>query len=236
MIPSPSTIGQIQANLHDILSLYAIALHLNYYRLASHNFNSVQFSGSVVSDSLWPHGLQHIRLPCPSQVPGVYSNSCHLSWWYHPTISSSVIPFSSHLQTFPASGSFPMSQFFPSGGQSVGVSASASVLPINIQDQFPLGWTGWIPLHSKGLSRVFNITVQKNQQSYSLFCPFSLDAGLCYISLWLCGFLSIDDSCTSTATFCTCRFTCLPYSYSLLKWSYSEYLLYYPKYSVSLLL
>ena len=102
-----------------------------------------------------PHGVQHTRPPCPSPSPGVYSNSCPSSWWYHPTISSSVIPFSSHLQSFPPSGSFPMSQFFASGGQRIGVSASASVLPVNIQDQFPLGWTSWISLLSRGLSRVF---------------------------------------------------------------------------------
>ena len=127
-------------------------------------FNSVQFSCSVVSNSLWPHGLQHTRLPCPSPAPGVDSNSCPLSRWCHPTISSSVVPFSSCLQSFPASGSFPMNQFFASGSQSSGASASASVLPMNIQDWFPLGWTGWISLQSKGLSRVFsNITAQKHQ-------------------------------------------------------------------------
>ena len=115
---------------------------------------SVQLSCSVMSDSLWPHGLQHYRLPCPSPTPGAYSNSCPLSWWCHSTISSSVFPFSSCLQSFPASGSFPLSQFFTSGGQSIGVSASVSVLPMNIQDWFPLGWTGWISLQSKGLSRV----------------------------------------------------------------------------------
>ena len=115
---------------------------------------SVQFSSSVVSDSLWPHELQHARPPCPSPTPGAYSNSCSLSRWCHLTISSSVIPFSSHLQSFPASESFPLSQFFASGGQSIGVSALASVLPVNIQDWFPLGWTGWISLLSKGLSRV----------------------------------------------------------------------------------
>ena len=116
---------------------------------------SVQFSCSVVSNSLRPHGLQHTRLPCPSATPGVYSNSCPLSWWYHPTISSSVVPFSC-LQSFPASGSFQMSQLFASGGQGIGVSASTSVLPMNIQDWFPLGWTGWTSLQSKGLSRVFS--------------------------------------------------------------------------------
>ena len=125
---------------------------------------SVQFSCSVASDSLWPHGLQHARAPCPSPTPRVYSNSCPLSRWCHTTISSSAIPFSTCLQSFPASGSFPMSQFFASGGQSIGVSASASVLPMNIQDWFPLGWTGWISLQSKGLSRVFsNTTVPRHQ-------------------------------------------------------------------------
>ena len=111
-------------------------------------FSSVQFSHSVMSESLQPHGRQHTRPPCSSLTPGVYSNSCPLSWWCHPTISSSVIPFSSHLQSFPASGSLQMSQFFASGGQSIRVSASASVLPMNIQDWFPLGWTGWISLQS----------------------------------------------------------------------------------------
>ena len=115
-------------------------------------FHSVQFSRSVVSNSLLPHGLQHTRLPCPSPTPGAYSDSCLSSQWCHPTISSSVIPFSSCLQSFPASGSFPVSRFFASGGQSTGASASASVLPMNIQDWFPLGWTGWISLESKGLS------------------------------------------------------------------------------------
>ena len=125
---------------------------------------SVQFSRSVVSDSLWPHESQHARPPCPSQTPGVYSNTRPLSQWCHPAISSSVVPFSSFPQSLPASGSFPMSQLFASGGQSTGVSASASVLPMNTQGWSPLGWTGWISLQSKGLSRVFsNITVQKHQ-------------------------------------------------------------------------
>ena len=125
---------------------------------------SVHFSRSVTSHSLRPQRLQHSRLPCPSSPPGVYPNSCPLSHWCHPTISSSVVPFSSHLQSFPVSGSLQMSQFFSSGGQSTGVSASTSVLPVNIQDWFPLGLTGWISLQSKGLSRVFsNTTVQKHQ-------------------------------------------------------------------------
>ena len=126
--------------------------------------SSVQFSLSVVSDSLRPHEPQHTRPSCSSPTAGVYSNSCPLSWWCHPTISSSVIPFSSCLQSFPASGSFQMSQLFASCCQSIGVSASTSVLPVNIQDWFPLGWTGWISLLSKGLSRVFsNTTVQKHE-------------------------------------------------------------------------
>ena len=129
-------------------------------------FSSVQFSCSVVSNSLWPHGLQHARLPCPSTTPGACSNLCPLSQWCHPTISSSVVPFSSCLQSFSASRSFPMSQFFASGGQSIGVSASASVLPMNIQDWFPLGLTSLISSQSKGLSRVFsNTTIQKHQFS-----------------------------------------------------------------------
>ena len=122
-----------------------------------------------MSDSLRPHGLQHARPPCPSPSPGAYPNSRPLSWWCHSTISSSVVPFSSCLQSFPASGSFPMNQFFTSGGQSIGDSASASVLPMNIQNWFPLGWTGWISLQSKGLSRVFsNTTVQRHQ--FFLWC------------------------------------------------------------------
>ena len=119
---------------------------------------------SVMCDSLRPHGLQHARPPCPSPTPGASSNSCPLSWWCHPTISSSFFPFSSHLQSFPASGSFPMSQFLTSGGQNTGVSASTSVLPMNTRDWSPLGWTCWISLLSKGLLRVFsNTTVQKHK-------------------------------------------------------------------------
>ena len=124
----------------------------------------VQFSRSVVSDSLWSHESQHARPPCPSPTPGIHPNSCASSRWCHPAISSSVIPFSSCPQSLPASGSFPMSQLFTWGGQSIGVSASASVLPMNTQDWSPLGWTGWISLQSKGLSRVFSsTTVQKHQ-------------------------------------------------------------------------
>ena len=124
----------------------------------------VQFSRSVVSESLRPHESQHARPPCPLPTPGVHSNSCPSSWWHHPAISSSVVPSSSCPQSLPASESFPMSQLFTWGGQSTGVSALASVPPKNTQDWSPLEWTGWISLQSKGLSRVFsNTTVQKHQ-------------------------------------------------------------------------
>ena len=130
----------------------------------------VQFSRSVVSDSLQPHELQHARPPCPSPTPGVHPNSCPLSRWCHSTISCSVVPFSSCPQSLPASGSFSMSQLFAWGGQSIGVSASASVLPVNTQDWSPLGWTGWISLQSKGLSKVLsNTKVQKNHFFSSAF-------------------------------------------------------------------
>ena len=134
---------------------------------------SVQFSPSVMSDSLQIHGLQPARLPCPSPTPGVYPNSCRSSWWCHPTISSSVVPFSSHLQSFPTSGSFQMSLLFASGGQNIGVSASTSVLPMNTQDWSPLGWTGWISLQSKGLSRVFSNTKFKSINSSALSFLYS---------------------------------------------------------------
>ena len=142
---------------------------LHFWRITpleipENKFSSVQFSHSVVIDSLRPHELQHARPPCPSPTPGVYSNSCPSSRWCHPAISSFVVPFSSCPQSLPASKSFPMSQFFAWGGQSTGVSASASVLPMNTQDWSPSGWTGWISFQSKGLSRVFsNTTVQKHQ-------------------------------------------------------------------------
>ena len=127
-------------------------------------FSSVQFSHSVVSDSLWPHELQHASPPCPSPTPGVHPNPCLLSRWCNPAITSSVVPFSSCSQSLPASGSFPMSQLFAWNGQSIGVSASASVLTMNTQDWSPLGWTGWVSLQAKGLSRLFsNTTVQKHQ-------------------------------------------------------------------------
>ena len=146
------------------------------------SFRLVSSVAQVVSDSLWPHEPQHIRPPCPSPTPRVYLNSCPLSPWCHPTISSSTVPFSSCPQSFPASGSFPMSQLFTGGGQSIEVSASASVLPINTQDWFPLGWTGWVSLLSKGLSRVFsNTTVQKHQ----FFCTqLSLQSNS-HIHTWL---------------------------------------------------
>ena len=128
---------------------------------------SVQFSRSVTSNSLWSHGLQYTRLPCPSTTPRACSNLCPSSQWCHPTISSSVVPFSFCLQSFPASGSFPMSQFSASGGQSIGASASTSVLPMDIQDWSPLGLTGLISLMSKGLSRVFSNTSVRKHQFFS---------------------------------------------------------------------
>ena len=131
-------------------------------------FALIQFSRPVVSDSLWPHGLQHARPPCPPPTPGVYSNSCPSSRWCHPAISSSVIPFFSCPQSYPASGSFQMSQLFTRGGQSVRVSASTSVHPMNTQDWSPLGWTGWISLQSRGLSRVFSNTQFKSINSSAL--------------------------------------------------------------------
>ena len=132
--------------------------------------SSVQFSCSIVSDSLWPHELLQARPPCPSPTPGVHPNPCPLSRWCHSTISSSIVPFSSCPQSFSASRSFPMIQLFASGGQSIRVSASTSVLPMHNQDWSPLGWTGWISLQSKGLSRVFpNTTVQKHHSSVLSF-------------------------------------------------------------------
>ena len=158
-----------------------------------------------MSDSLLPQGLQHTRVPCPSQIPGACSNSCPLSWWYHPTISSSVIPFSSCPQSLPASESFPMSQLFTWGGQSTGVSALASFLPINIQDWFLLGFADFIPLQSKRLPRVFsNTTVQKHQffgaqpslWAYSHICTWLLEK----TELWLDRSLS--------AKWCLCFLIC----------------------------
>ena len=174
---------------------------------------SVQFSRSVVSDSLWPHESQHARPSCPSPTPGVHSDSRPSSQWCHPAISSSVIPFSSCPHYLPASESFPMSQLFAWGGQSIGVSASASVLPMNTQNWFPLGWTGWISLQSKGLSRVFsNTTVQKHQffsaqlssQSYGL--ALSLSCIFFYLTTYLlfqkpqsCFWMFLTDSSAQKA-------------------------------------
>ena len=138
-------------------------VHLSHHPSSS-GVSSVQFSRSVMSNSLRPRGLQHTKLPCPSPTPRACSNSCPSSQWCHPTISSSFVPLPSCLQSFPASGSFPMSQFFASGGQTIGASTSASVLPMNIQDWFPLGLTGLISLQSKELSRVlFSTSVWKHQ-------------------------------------------------------------------------
>ena len=144
-----------------------------------HTQTSVQFSCSVVSDSLRPQGLQHARLPCPSPTPRAYLNSGPSHRWWHPTISSSVVPFS-HFQSFPASGSFKMSQFFTSGGQSIGVSASTAVLPMDTQNWSPLGWTGWISLQSKGLSRVFSNTTVKTINYSVLSFLYSLTLTFIY--------------------------------------------------------
>ena len=142
---------------------------------------SFQFSRSVMSDSLQPHELQHSRPPCPSPTPGVHSNSCPSTRWFHPAISSSVVPFSSCPQSLPASESFPMSQLFEWGGQSTGDSALASVLPMNSQDWSPLEWTSWISLQSNGLSRVFsNTTVQKHQ----FFSTQLSSQSNCHIHTW----------------------------------------------------
>ena len=161
---------------------------MNKRKLKSH---SVHFSHSVVSDSLRPHESQHTRPPCPSPTPGVYPNSCPSSQWCHPAISSSVVPFFSCPQSLPASGSFPMSQLFASGGQSIGVSASASVLPMNTQDWPPLGWTGWLSLQSKRLSRVFsNTIVQKHQffgtqlSSFQLSHPYMTTGKTIALTRW----------------------------------------------------
>ena len=140
-------------------------LTIDTQKLKRKEHSSVQFSPSVVSNSLRPHESQHARPPCPSPTPGVYSNPCPLSWWCHPTTSSSVVPFSSCPQFLPASGSFQVSQLWTWGGQSTGVSASASVLPMNTQDWSPLGWTGSI-LQSKGLSRVFSNTIVQEHQFF----------------------------------------------------------------------
>ena len=155
------------------------------YQRTNPQFSSVQFSHLVVSNSLWPHESPHTRPLCPSPTPRVYSNWCPSSWWCHPTISSSVVPFC--LQSCPASGSFLRSQLFSSGGQSIGASASVSVLPMNIQGWFPLGWTTWISFQSKGLSRVFS-TVQKHQ----FFGAQPSSQSNSHISTWLLENQSFD--------------------------------------------
>ena len=177
----------LESKYHPYFSSWPIYFQANNRELSSHVSNlssvteqkklspsknlewldSVQFSCSVMFDSLWPHEPQHTRPPCPSPIPGVHSDSRPSSQWCHLAISSSVVPFSSCPQSFPASGSFQMSQLFTSGGQSIGVSASTSVRPMNIQDWSPLGWTGWISFQSKGLSRVFSSTTVWKHQFFS---------------------------------------------------------------------
>ena len=149
---------------------YIPFLHLYWNNEGQNKSVRYQFSRSLLPDSLQPHELQHTRPPCPSPTPRVYPNSCPLSWWCHLTISSSVIPFSSCPQSFPTSGSFQKSQLFASGGQNTGASALTSVLPKNTQDRSPLGWTGWISLQSKGLSKVFSNT--RIQKHHSLALSF----------------------------------------------------------------
>ena len=146
---------------------FRLRVHESYgVRSCCFCFSSVQFSHLVVSDSLWPHVPQHARPPCPSPTPRVHPNPCPSSRWRHPTILSSVVPFFFCPQSFPTSGSFPMSQFFAWGGQSIGVSAPTSVLLMNTQDWSPLGWTGWVSLQSKRLSRVFSNTTVQNHQFF----------------------------------------------------------------------
>ena len=178
----------------NFLALDFFILKIVHLKL-SHCSYSIQFSHSVVSDSLWPRGLQHTGPPCPSPTPRACSNSCPSSRWCHPTISSSVTPLSSSLQSFLASRSFPMSQFFASGDQSIGASVSASVLPMNIQDWFPLGWTALISLQSKGLSRVFSNTAVQNHQFFSaqlysipvnLLKTYKANVILCSTTSYLC--------------------------------------------------
>ena len=169
---SERIIHKCRSSKTDVLIYTCVASHMDSWIVSSFKMysswdlyiNSVQFSCSVLSDSLWPHGSQHTRPPCPSQTPRVHPEWCASSQWCHLAISSSVVPFSFCPQSLQALGSFPMNQLFAWGGQSIGVSASASVLPMNTQDWSPLGWTGWISFQSKGLSRVFsNTTVQKHQ-------------------------------------------------------------------------
>ena len=173
-------------------SSHALSYHgisFLFHSFYSVQFSSVHFSHSVMSYSLWPHEPQHVKPPCPSPTPGVHPNPCPLCQWCHPTISSSVVPFSSCPQSFPASGSFPVSQLFTSGGISIRISASASVLPMNIQD-WSLGWTGWNSLQIKGLSRVFsNSTVLMFNSSVLsfLYSPTLLS----YTHLFWCGVLYV---------------------------------------------
>ena len=158
------TLSWSPSSLEVIYWILFLKFYFYYIFIEVNLIYSVQFSRSVMSDSLRPHEPQHARPPCPSPTPGVYPDSCPSGRWCHPAISSSDVPFSSYPQSLPASESFPMSQLFAWGGQSIGVSALASVLPKNTQGWSPLGWTGWISLQSKGLSRVFsNTTVQMHQ-------------------------------------------------------------------------
>ena len=193
------SLSEGKLNLKTVFNFSSLAFDFSFFPLCTQDMDThilieerrvlikevlVQFSCSVVANSLPPRELQHARPPCPSPTPGVYSNPCPSSWWCHPAISSFVIPFSSCPQSLPASGSFPMNQLFIWGSQNIGVSASASVLPMNTQDWSPLGWTGWISLLSKGLSRVFsNTTVQKHQ----FFCAQLSSQSNSHIHTWPLG-------------------------------------------------
>ena len=157
-------LGSRSTVIHSHLPLVQVEKAITYGLPSC--YPALQFSRSVMSDSLQPNERKHARPPCPSPTPGVHPNPCSLSWWCHPTISSSVVPFSSCPQSFPASGSFQMSQLFASGGHSIGISASTSVLPTNAQDWSPLGWTGWISLQFEGLSWVFSNTTVKMHQFF----------------------------------------------------------------------
>ena len=192
-----------------LLNFPCLAIKYKFY------FTSVQFSSvTQLCLTLWPHGLQHTRPPCPSLTPGVHPNPCPLSRWCHPPISSSVVPFSSCPQSFPASGCFPMSQLFASGGQSIGVSVSTSVLPMNTQDSSPLGWTGWISLQSKGFSRVFS-----NVHRYLQFLCLTLGLILwsfCRVLFLALVIFFILRSILSDIRIASTAFFCLPFAWDIL--------------------
>ena len=188
--PNLLLIPSLECIFFSLYLLYSLVLLILFYNsflkfflcLSNLSFSSVQFSHSVMSNSLQPHESQHARSPYPSPTPRFYSNSYPSSLWCHPAISSSVVPFSSCPQSLPASGSFPMSQLFAWDGQSIGVSASASVLPMNTQDWSPLGWTGWISFQSKGLSRVFSNTHSSKASTFQCSAFFTVQLSHSYMT------------------------------------------------------